>query len=246
MRRIFWRYSRPVGCLLCVCLLLVLAWLIRLVGGPPAAGIETQIRRAERRCLRPPGKLAEIYDEGQLFPFAVTKRDGELYTYYLHLYSQGLAGKERRRCTGAFRWRDSAEDLPWGCSIGPFQQFELTNGSTTNVQWMYVLVKNSDPAVTAGRLSIETGLGTGEETYTRTWTAWAERKDPDYLSFRLELRGGSDRARQLFSALYNGVGSKDTTAMAEAVFYDADGNEAGRLQFDMLIHEEERSEEDGA
>ena len=244
MRRVFWRYSRPVGCLLCVCLLLVLAWLIRLVSVPPAAGVETQIRRAERRCLRPPGELAEIYDEGSYYPYAVTKRDGELYTYFLT--PQALEGKGRKRCTGANCWRDSAGDQAWGCSIGPFYQFELTGGSTTQVQWMYVLVKNSDPAVTAGRLTIETGLGAGEEAHTRTWTARAERRDPDYLSFRLELRGGRDSSRELFSTLYNGVGSKETTAMAEAVFYDADGNEAGRLQFDMLTHEEERSEENGA
>ena len=245
MRRHFWRYSRPVGCLLCLCLLLILAWFIRLVSGPPAAGVETQIRRAERRCLRPAGELAEIYNEGQYYPYAVTKRDGELYTYFLA--PQGLMGDKRKRCTGAFRWQDTAGDLPWGCCIGPFYQFELVGGSNVYVQWMYVLVKNPDPAAVSGKLSIEASLGNGDEAYTRTWTARAERRDPDYLSFRLELRGGSERMRQLFSAIYNGVGSTDTTATAEAVFYDADGKETGRLQFDMLMHEdEERSEDHGA
>ena len=245
MRRYDWRYSRPVGCLLCVCLVLALAWLIRLVSGPPAVGAEAQVRLIERRSLRSPGEIAEIYDEGQGFPYAVTKRDGELYTYILQ--PQLLEGEKRHRFTGGSCWRETPGDLPWGCCIGPFFQFEISNGNSVQVQWMYVLVKNSDPTVSAGRLSVTASLGTGDTAYTRTWSARAERRDPDYLSFRLELRAGSDRAHTLFSAIYNGVGAEDTAASAEVIWMDGDENEVSSLQFDMVRQaKEEGSETNGA
>ena len=246
MRKIYWRYSRPLGCGICVLFLLLLAWFLRFTGGPPATGAEAQVKLAERRCLRPPGELTEVVDEGVWYPFAVTKRDGELYTYYLT--TQEREGRGRKRFTGGIPWRDSVGNMPWGCCIGPFHQFELPDrGTAVMVQWTYVLVKNSDPAVTGGQISIEASLENGDEPYARTWTARAERTDPDYLRFRLELRGGSKTMRQLFSAIYNGFATPGTAAEAEVVFYDADGTETSRLQFDMLMHEdEERSEDNGA
>lgn len=242
MRKYYWRYSRPAGCLLCIFLLLVLAWLIRLLNGPPPTDVSEQVRRTERRSLRPPGETMQVFYEGQSFPFAVTTRDGELYTYLL--YPQDLQGSGRNRITSGVNWRDTVSDLPWGCCIGQFSQLELSNGNTVQVQWMYVLVKIPEPDAVAGRLRIKASLGGGDGAYTRTWGADGVRTF-DYLRFRIELRGGSESARKLFSAIVNGFGSEETTAAAEVIFLDKEGNEKP-MQFDMLRQAEERSEDHGA
>ena len=66
MKKHFWRFRRPVGCVLCVLLLLVLAWFLRLVYGVPPLGAEAEVRRIERRYLRPAGELVQIIEEGNL------------------------------------------------------------------------------------------------------------------------------------------------------------------------------------
>lgn len=246
MKRRYWRFSRPAGCFLCLCVLLFMAWLIRLFCGPPPAGAAEQVKRLERRCLRPPGALVEVYREGDYYPVAVTEREGELYTYYL--FDKGPGSEGKPGYTDGSVWRDTVHDLPWGCCIGPFYQYEVNKGNAVWRMWTYVLVKNTDPAVTGATITATTRIGDGNGARSRKWTAEAVRRNPYYLAFRLELFGGSELARRQFSAIVNGLAAEDTEAGAEVVFYDADGNERSRLQFDMLKKptEEERSEDHGA
>lgn len=242
MRRHFWRYSRPVGCFFCVLFLLFLAWFLRLINGIPPLDAEAGLRRIERKHLRPPGELVEMFTGGQRDVIAVTQRNGEIYTYFLVPKDSVQTGEPRYSDGGP--WRDTETDFSWGCCTNAFYEFDVNNGSAVLKQWIYVLVKNADPAITSGSLRVVTRQGNN----SRTWTAQAERMNPYYLAFRLELWGGSETAKQQFYTIYNGYSpSPDVEAAASVVFFNVDGNEVSRQQFDMVkaSWDQERSTDNG-
>ena len=243
MKRRFWRFSRPVGSLVCVLLLLVLTWFMRFAAGTPHGSPEAVLRRTERRYLRLPGELVEVFETRLNAANAVTWRDGELAVYYLTSEDDDNRGEWKHRYQDGFLYR-SAQPGSWGCCTTPFIQFDVNKGNMVTKRWFYVLVKNQDPQVTGGKLTVESWLG----DYHRTWRAEADRTNPYYLTFRLEINGGGEKTLSIFNALCGGDSGDGATAEAEAVFIDADGNAVSSLRFDMIeeLPDTERSAENGA
>jgi hypothetical protein len=229
MRRKTWRYSRPLRCVLYLCLLLFLVWLLRLTLGTPAADAVTVLRRAEKANLRPAGELVCILEQEGPFSTAVTWRGGELYTYTLVRHSAD--GKYTKRYGHALPCRDTAEDGRDWCTGPESSGYRLVDYHSVLASDFYVLVKQADPAVKRARLTIR-----GEaEGVTSVWESEAERTDPRCLAFRMEQRDGGDRIRQIWYALHAGrYYGEPVAARAEAVFYDAEGNEVSRMAFDMV------------
>ena len=246
MKKHFWRFRRPAGCLVCVLLLLALAWFLRLVYGVPPLGAEAELRRVERRYHRPAGELVQIIEEGDLFGAAVTRHEGELYTYML-FPADGSTLKGPRRYDGGGPWRDTVRDFSWGCTTPGMSYFVYQNNTNELQKRFYVLVKQSDPNVVSGKLEIVSTMEEG----SRTWRSSAERLYPDYLAFPMEITRGSETSRLMYQSILNGHSynaEKPVTAEAEAVFYDAEGNEVSRIAFDMIRDsaDQERSEDNGA
>ena len=246
MKKHFWRFRRPAGCLVCVLLLITLAWFLRLVYGVPPLGAEAELRRVERRYLRPAGELVQIIEEGDLYGAAVTQQEGELYTYML-FPADGSTEKGPRRYDGGGPWRDTVRDFSWGCTTPALSYFVYQNNTNELQKRFYVLVKQSDPNVVSGKLEIFSTMEEG----SRTWRSSAERLYPGYLAFPMELTGGSEMSRQMYQSILNGFSDnaeKPVTAEAEAVFYDAEGNEVSRIAFNMIRDsaDQEGSEDNGA
>ena len=244
MRRRFWRFSRPVGSLVCVLLLLLLIWFIRLGRGIPHGSPEDVLRRMERKMLLSPGELVEVYEARFNAANVVTWRDGELAVYYFLPEDDNNKKQWKHRYQDGFPLWQAQPDFDWGCCTGMFVDLNANReNKIVTAHRFYVLVKNPDPQVTRGSLTIQSRLG----DYTRKWTAKAERTNPYYLSFRMERFGGNNATQELFDALCSGRSSQGAEAEAEAVFYDADGNEVSCLRFSMIEEENaERSEENGA
>lgn len=241
MRRRYWRFSRPVGSLICVLLMVVLAWFLRLAMGPPAGSPEAVLRRTERQLLRPPGELVEIIENRFNYATAVTWQDGELYIYALCPVDDDTTKTWSHRYTFGVPYRDTAHDSPWGCCTFTAVRHESYNLKTVMELSFNVLVRIADPRIRSGKLTVETA----SEGYSKTWKATAERTNPYYLAFTLKLWGGSETMKDHFYAMHSG--SEGVTAEAEAVFYDEEENEVSRLRFSMPgFQEEERSGENGA
>ncbi len=243
MRRRYWRFSRPAGSLACLLLLLVMAWFVRLAYGTPHSSPEAELRRTERRMLLPPGELVEVYEARFNGANAVTWQDGDLSVYYLYPEDDSTKQEWKHRYQNGTLLCRTAGDSSWGCRTSVFLETNFDPGVTTR-HWFCVLVKNEDPRVTRGTLTIRSALG----EYSRKWAAKAERTNPYYLSFRLERSGGINAMQTIFNDLCNGFSSEGTEAEAEAVFYDTEGNEVSRLVFDMIraVPDREGSEENGA
>lgn len=241
MRRRYWRFSRPLGSLVCVLLLLLLAWVLRLTLGAPPQGPEALLRRTERRMLRPPGELVEIVESQNNYATAVTWREGELYTYTLMPVDSDSQKRWTHRYTVGMPYRDTVHDSDWGCCTFPTNRFDIYNGKSVLNSSFYALVRVTDPQIRSGKLTVETV----SEEFSRTWTSQAERGNPYYLAFELKLWGGSEAMREHFYAMHSGY--EGVSAEAEAVFYDAEGREVSRMRFSMAGSEdEERSMDHGA
>lgn len=241
MRKRYWRFSRPVGSLVCVLLMVVLAWFLRLTMGTPAGSPEAILRRTERQLLRPPGELVEIIENRYNYATAVTWRDGELYTYVLSPVDDDSTKTWKRRYTFGIPYRDTVHDSPWGCCTFTVIRHDTYNLKTVMDLSFRVLVRITDPRVSSGTLTVVTE----SEDYTKTWNAKAERRNPYYLDFEIKLWGGSEVMKSHFYAMHSGT--EGVTAEAEAVFYDEEGNEVSRLRFSMPgFQEKERSGENGA
>ena len=241
MRKRYWRFSRPVGSLVCVLLMVVLAWFLRLAMGTPAGSPEAILRRTERQLLRPPGELVEIIENRYNYATAVTWRDGELYTYALSPVDDDSTKTWKHRYTFGIPYRDTVHDSPWGCCTFTVIRHDTYNLKTVMDLSFRVLVRTTDPRVSSGTLTVVTE----SVDYTKTWNAKAERRNPYYLDFEIKLWGGSEVMKSHFYAMHSGT--EGVTAEAEAVFYDEEGNEVSRLRFSMPgFQEEERSGENGA
>lgn len=240
MKRRFWRYSRPLNCAICLCLLLALAWFLRLAYGIPPMRAERLVRLTEKECLRRPGEIMEILDEGNIYSAAVTWSEGEIYTYVL-MHDD----KSGSRYYGGLPCRDTEQFARDWCVTTSLEKWDVQLGKSTLKQHFYVLVKQPDARVTAGKLTIVGNM----DGASRTWVSSAERINPYYLSFRIDQDRGGQIINQMYYALHSGwYLDSPVTAEAEAVFYDADGNEVNRLSFSMVEGRVfgERSEDHGA
>ena len=229
MRGSYWRFSRPLRCALYLCLLLVLAWVLRLANGIPPAGPETVIRRAERAALRKPGEITAILEEGNGYSAAVTWREGEIYTYFLEP-DYGKGEKTRRYERGVI-FRNTDGDSPFWCTTPTMGGYTVKDGKSIRQSFFYLLVKQADSAVVSGKLTVRGEM----EGAFRTWVSEAKRDDPRYLVFRLEQTEGGNKIQEIFNALSNGAYYRSpVTAEAEIAFFDAEGNETDRVSFSMV------------
>lgn len=240
MKRRFWRYSRPMNCAICLCLLLALAWFLRLAYGIPRMSAERLIRQTEKQCLRRPGEIVEILNEGDIYAAAVTWSEGEIYTYVLmHDDDSG------KKYYGGMPYRDTEHSSGDWCVTTSMEKWDAQLSQNTLKRHFYVLVKRTDPRVVSGTLTVVTEV----EGATRTWTSSAERANPYYLSFRIDQVGGGPFIKQMYNSMIaGGYLDSPVTAEAVAVFHDAEGNEVDRLAFSMVEGSAfgERSEENGA
>ncbi len=247
MRGRYWRLSRPLGCCLCILLCVLLAWLLRMAYGVPAMGAKAQLRRTERRLLREPGELVEVFEEGSVYAAAVTWHDGQIRTYALFPESEELMDSDRDRYTDGMPWRETESAYDWGCTTASMDRLEPASGAKSTVvkRRLYVLVRQTDPRIVSGTLRIIGRLGSRE----RPWESEAVRTNPYYLAFPIELWGGTDESRQMYYAIQHGTSqAQKVTAMAEGVFYDAEGNEVEKKRFQLILNtpEEKGSDDSGA
>ena len=229
MRGSYWRFSRPLRCAGYLCLLLILAWVLRLANGIPPAGPKAVIRRAERAALRKPGEITEILEEGSGYSAAVTWLDGELYTYFL--VPHYAKGEKTHRYEQGVVFRNTDGDSPFWCTTPTMDGYTVKDGDLVLQSVFFVLVKQPDPAVVSGKLTVRGEM----EGAFRTWVSEAKRDDPRYLVFRLEQTEGGNKIREIFNALSNGSYYRSpVTAEAEVAFFDEEGNEIDRVSFSMV------------
>ena len=233
------RYSCPLRCCFSLCLLLFLVWALRLVSGPPPGSLQTLVRRTEKRCLRLPGELTEVLDEGARDSAAVTWREGELYTYrlsptYTYRFFPGFVQVwKNRRYRACLPYRGTDGTTTFWCTTPELEQYIYTHQDRDDLmnRSFCILVKQEDPAVTSGELTIRGKLE--EDAYT--WKCSAVRTDSRYLLFSVELERGGPRISRVFSAMCSGrAEGAPVTAEAEAVLWNEAGEEVERVRFSLL------------
>ena len=238
------RFPRPLGCLLCLLLLLGALWLLRLLNGPPGLAPVPALRQAERRALRAPGEVVTLLDDGASSILAATWREGTLYTYLLYCTDLSFEeGHRGNRFAGGYPWRDTASGASWGCLTPSSVSFDFEAQGSIRRTYHLLLAEPAPEAVRAelrlgGTLLIETEAGEHEEV-ARSWKAEAERENPYAFVFDIVVpdhNGSSYESRQILNAVANAPLGSDgaVTAWAEVVFYDAAGNEWERRTFDPL------------
>ena len=237
------RLPRPFHIAFCVLGLLAVLTVLRLMYGPPSVyGEKAILRRMERQNLRTHGELIGYWSDMSEQTFAFW--DGaEILIYQTNWENKGyFAGEDRtpvpkplihRYRYGHLLW--DSRHYGWG-TPGPVIEVQSPYGS----EWMRklpVLVKNSDPAVKSGELTVtarDYSENNNGYVHKYTWQTDAEREN-DWVFVFLMPRLNKDVNPHLLSAIsggYRAVGRYE--ASAEIVWYDESGKELYRQQFDLF------------
>lgn len=235
------RLPRPLHAALCVFVILLTLFLVRLLCGPPPIAFSelSAIRREERRNLRPPGEIVARW--GYLDNNGLALWDGsEVQTYETHWSNRTtFYGVEQNPIPKPLVYfydrvtffRDSREN-GWGC---PGVITEVRQGD----EWrrsLPLLVKNDDPAAVRGSLAV-TAQVTGEDGAPRRylWRAEAERENPWVFLFFLTPREEGNDALRVQNAIQNGWFGGTAAAEAEIVWQDESGNELYRQTIELIM-----------
>ena len=261
------RLPRLLHASFCLGLVLLALVFVRFTCGPTRLLTEkAALRRVQRQSLHIPREPVYRFEVSGSQFFAMW--DGEkLYTYAAQWVRPGRNGfsyNENRETgfrlmrtplireyIGCYFWNDS-DEFGWGCPGYPMSWYKMANGESKLVTALPLLVLNDDPAVIGGVCNVygkkggdkKTGLGSVEFS----WPWGGRRTSPYGVGFEIQtpIVEADDEARRVLISI-PGRGTKNdrsTTAAAEIVWCDENGNELYRQQIELI--EPERSEEYGA
>lgn len=263
--------SKPCHALLCVLAMALILVLVRLLCGPSKILTEGIARRlAQRRALREPAAPTAQTDFQNWQVFAVW--DGEAVQTYFSLWTRPGRRGSSYNADGekGFRlmadpllkeyewcriWSDS-RDFGWGCPGYKLSGYVFEEDAFEIRECVPLAVINEDPAAASGVLTVSGRVcddgenGSGRREYA--WTTAAVREDPHFFLFELSPKRtqGDDISDRVLAAVTLGedVNGLGTTAAAVVVWYDKDGSELYRQEFDLLkpAASAEGSEENGA
>ena len=242
---------RPIHAALCILGILLILYVLRLsYGPPPVFGEEAMFRRLERQYLREAGtRIAHWSNRNEDYYACWDGKD--ILVYYAPWNNKvTFVGVEqtpvpkpiiRRYSYGVLARR--SHDGGWGC---PGCEVWIRKGDVW-VGSLPILVKNDDPAVKRGELTV-TARDYSEDNngyvHKYTWQADAGRMNPWVFVFELTPWQKHNNSSMLYyiSSAYDPGG---ISASAEIVWYDEGGAELYRQQIE-LIGQGEGSEEYGA
>ena len=262
------RLPRLLHAVICLGLVLLGMTCIRFTCGPSNLLTEKQaLRRAQRQSLREPQKAAARVERRNLQDFFVWDGAGVQSYYALwnrpgrRGYGYNAGGETGLRLMGTpllreyswcHLWSDSGR-FGWGCPGNKLTTYEDVEGHWVQSDCLPLAVINEDPAAASGVLTVsgrtfgDGYIAFGGNEYR--WTAASQRKDPHFFIFQLTGAGDESalEARWVLGAISAGEDPYGwgTTASAEVIWCDENGNELYRQQIELL-DQGEGSEEYGA